>query len=180
MVNLKKGLELSDMNRSHKSIVGIKIFSVSAAILWMTLVFHLSSQNVEESNQLSSGVTKMVGNIAGIIAPEASIEAINLNHIIRKGAHFLIYFVLGMLITNIFERSRVKRHNIVLALLLCIFYAISDEIHQIFVSGRGPGMKDIFIDSAGAMVGIMVYLLTVQILIARRITNRYSNSVLKK
>jgi VanZ family protein len=31
-------------------------------------------------------------------------------------------------------------------------------VHQAFVSGRDPGMQDVFIDSAGATSGILVYL----------------------
>ncbi len=44
-----------------------------------------------------------------------------------------------------------------LSLMICILYAISDEVHQSFVPGRGPGVMDVLIDSAGAMVGIGMY-----------------------
>ena len=42
-----------------------------------------------------------------------------------------------------------------LALFLCITYAISDEAHQLFVPGRGARLKDVLIDSFGAAIGIM-------------------------
>jgi len=45
-----------------------------------------------------------------------------------------------------------------LAGLICVGYAISDEIHQIFVPGRGPQIKDVLIDSGGAAVGIFIWL----------------------
>jgi len=38
-----------------------------------------------------------------------------------------------------------------------VFYAFSDEFHQLFVSGRGPQLSDVWIDSAGAGVGILGY-----------------------
>ena len=47
--------------------------------------------------------------------------------------------------------------GIVLILSMCVLYAISDEVHQFFVPGRGPQAKDVFIDSAGAVVGICMY-----------------------
>ena len=44
-----------------------------------------------------------------------------------------------------------------LSLLVCVLYAISDELHQLFVSGRGAQVKDVLIDSAGATVGVCLY-----------------------
>ena len=56
-----------------------------------------------------------------------------------------------------------------LALIVCVLYAISDEVHQMFVPGRGPGIKDVLIDSAGATVGIGVYMFVVKMLMIRGI-----------
>lgn len=44
-----------------------------------------------------------------------------------------------------------------LALATCIVYAVSDEIHQLFVPGRGAQVKDVMIDSTGAFAGIIIY-----------------------
>ncbi|MEH7223204.1 VanZ family protein [Bacillus sp. JJ1566] len=44
-----------------------------------------------------------------------------------------------------------------------MIYAISDEIHQIFVPGRGPQVADVVIDSARAIAGIAMYMLIVRI-----------------
>ena len=40
-------------------------------------------------------------------------------------------------------------------LILYIIYAISDEIHQSFVPGRGPQLLDVIIDTSGASIGII-------------------------
>lgn len=45
------------------------------------------------------------------------------------------------------------------ALLICVLYAISDEVHQKFIPGRSGEVRDVIIDTAGASVGISVYLL---------------------
>jgi VanZ family protein len=37
-----------------------KSFSWIAVILWMAFIFNLSSQEVEQSNQLSTGVTEVI------------------------------------------------------------------------------------------------------------------------
>lgn len=41
-----------------------------------------------------------------------------------------------------------------IALLICIPDAISDEVHQLFIPGRAGQVRDVIIDSAGAVVGI--------------------------
>lgn len=37
-------------------------------------------------------------------------------------------------------------------------YAITDEIHQFFVSGRSAQILDIGIDTAGVIIGVLIYL----------------------
>jgi len=106
------------------------------------------------------------------VAPKSEFNVDRFNHIIRKNAHFFVYLVLGILVMNALEKQlriengelRIKKFKdysskrLALALGICVLYAISDEVHQLFVPGRGPQVKDVFIDSAGACVGIMIYL----------------------
>jgi VanZ family protein len=48
-----------------------KILSWTAVILWMALIFNLSSQVTEQSNQLSMGITEIiVETVERIINPE--------------------------------------------------------------------------------------------------------------
>ena len=80
--------------------------------------------------------------------------------LMRKSAHFIAYLILGFLVSHAMKNDGStalawKRRGA--SLLLCVAYAISDEIHQIFVPGRGPLVKDILIDGAGAVIGIMLY-----------------------
>ena len=49
------------------------------------------------------------------------------------------------------------KHGVVFTLLLCIGYAITDELHQAFVPGRTPKLLDVLIDSSGALLGIRMY-----------------------
>lgn len=79
---------------------------------------------------------------------------------VRKNAHFFVYLVLGVFVINALRRSGVRGYRcVVYALLICILYAASDELHQVFVPGRGAQVKDVIIDSAGACVGILVCLI---------------------
>jgi VanZ family protein len=59
---------------------------------------------------------------------------------------------------NAFRSSGVKGlRGFIFSLVFCVLYAISDEVHQLFVPGRGAQVTDVMIDSFGAFVGIGVY-----------------------
>ncbi|KDR94633.1 Myxococcales GC_trans_RRR domain-containing protein [Peptoclostridium litorale DSM 5388] len=124
-------------------------------IAWMAFIFTLSSQPAQQSDELSKGVTEVVAQAVEKVAPGAELEVSN--HIIRKNAHFFSYMFLGILSAYAFRKSGM---NVIgasaFAVLLCVAYAGSDELHQMFVAGRGPGLRDVLIDSAGAGAGILM------------------------
>ena len=41
-----------------------------------------------------------------------------------------------------------------MSILLCVGYAISDEIHQLFVDGRAGSLMDVMIDSMGSVTSV--------------------------
>lgn len=135
-----------------------KKMSYIAVVLWMGLIFFFSSQPAGDSKELSTGVTEVILSVVEAVAPDSDLFVENFHHLVRKNAHFLIYFVLGMLVVRAFRFSGIRgKKGIVLALALCVVYAISDELHQLFVPGRGAQVKDVLIDSTGAFVGIIIY-----------------------
>jgi VanZ family protein len=135
-----------------------KILSWIAVILWMILIFCLSNQPATQSAALSTGIAKLIVQSIEKVSHHIGFDIAQFDHIVRKNAHFFVYFVLGMLVLHALKRSEMNRLRAIrIALLICVLYAISDEIHQQFVPGRGPGIKDVIIDSTGAMVGIGLY-----------------------
>ncbi len=42
---------------------------------------------------------------------------------------------------------------------VCLLYAASDEIHQLFVPGRSGEVRDVMIDFSGAVLGIALSML---------------------
>lgn len=124
----------------------------------MAIIFYLSSQPVHQSNNLSKKVTKVVVETVEKVASKVELNSSRANHILRKNAHFFSCLVLGLLMMNalrVSKRDMIK--SIVFALLFCILYAILDELHQLFVPGRGAQVKDVIIDTSGAIVGILLY-----------------------
>ena len=43
-----------------------------------------------------------------------------------------------------------------LAGIICVGFAGLNEYHQSFVTGRGPSLRDVGIDSIGAFIGILL------------------------
>lgn len=116
----------------------------------MTIIFIMSSFNAEDSANQSNFIVNIISNIFNI----ENVKLLSL--IIRKLAHFTEYLILGTLVINMFTKNNAKK-TYLLSILLCIIYAISDEIHQIFVPGRACQIKDILIDSVGSITGIYLF-----------------------
>jgi len=122
----------------------------------MLLIFYLSSQIGKQSDQLSIGITTIIVRTIEQILPKLNVDISYLNSIVRKITHFLIYLVLGFLVMNALMKSYKSgvKFYIISALLICMIYAISDEIHQLFIPGRGAHLTDVIIDIFGSIFGI--------------------------
>ena len=134
------------------------ILSWVAVVLWMGLIFYLSAQVADQSAKLSSGITQFIISIIHGIFPKINIDLESLGFLVRKLAHFLCYLVLGVLVLNAFGKCGVKGYKrILFSAIVCILYAASDEIHQLYVPGRGGQIRDVLIDSFGAGTGFLLY-----------------------
>ncbi|AFM02094.1 putative integral membrane protein [Desulfitobacterium dehalogenans ATCC 51507] len=136
----------------------ILIVSWAAVLFWMGLIFYLSAQVASQSDELSQGIAERLFGVIAKIIPGVNGDFLLSNFVVRKSAHFLSYLMLGLLTTNALRRSGVKgvRH-LVIAIGICVLYAISDEVHQLFVPGRSGQIKDVLLDSGGAIVGTALH-----------------------
>ena len=140
-----------------------KVINTILIILWMGLIFVLSNDTAEESSKKSDGL--IVRCVQDIIKRDLSTKEKEkvLKYLVkpvRKSAHFFLYFVLGILIINLFKSFELFNYKtILIAVLLCFLYACSDEIHQLFIKGRSCEVRDILIDTIGSLSGISVYYL---------------------
>lgn len=147
------------------------IFAV-LLVIWMAFIFSMSSQNSEVSSNTSGGTIKVILSTVPKFTeqPEEVQEDVveNLQFITRKSAHFIAYMILGILSILIFSKFEKINKKPQFAFLLCVVYAISDEIHQLFVPGRSGQLRDVMIDSSGSFVGIALVLLCIKILKRRK------------
>lgn len=131
-----------------------KMVSWFVVIGWMSFIFYLSHQPATASSELSAGITAWVIKVSQFITP-LDIDMNHLHFLIRKGAHFFAYFILGILVMNALTNRRLMSYrHVAIAFVICVLYAISDEIHQLFIPGRSGQLIDVWIDSVGAIVGI--------------------------
>lgn len=132
------------------------------AIIWMGVIFMFSAQVSDESKSSSNKVTSAVVNTVISIKKENISEEKrqkiieDKTFIVRKTAHFTEYFILGLiLILYLQTKEKLTTKYIILAIIFCVLYATSDEIHQLFVDGRSCKIIDILIDTCGSSLAIL-------------------------
>ena len=88
-------------------------------------------------------------------------ETIRSVHIaMRKCAHVAEYAILALLLWRALRSGsavRAKMSMLIAAVLLgCAVFAASDEFHQSFVKSRTPSLRDVLLDIAGALFGLLI------------------------
>ncbi len=116
----------------------------------MGVIFWLSSRTAEQSSEQSDSVLQWLINIFG--------DNLFTTFIVRKSAHFLEFTGLCVLFNLALFQTR-KRTMPVLSVVFTSLYAVSDEIHQLFVEGRSCEFGDWVIDSFGAILGSIGFLI---------------------
>lgn len=159
-----------------------KIYTAVAVMLLIGLyitIFWFSAEDGEESSALSRKVTETILRIyyrmtAGTGSGGGGVMAAwndALEGIIRKLAHFAEYLCMGFLsysIVILWYKPVWKGRLLVLLQLL--LSAGADEFHQYFIPGRFASFKDVLIDTAGGIVGILLMIALHKI---RKKNNKY-------
>ena len=120
-------------------------------VLWMCFIFYMSSRSGSESQEQSDLVLSIL-NFFGLQLNE-SIKNIA-SFIVRKTAHVTEYMILYILIFRVVTLYSNTKKSKLIAIFCMVLYASTDEIHQLFVSGRSGMVRDVFIDSIGGIIGV--------------------------
>lgn len=151
-------MDKKDIVRIRSNVAGI------LAILWMTVIFVFSAQDKEESSAVSGGISNRIMHTTGwllhlnIDEEKLAVIALWIERAVRKGAHMTEFAILAVLLylwIGRWQIARLRRYWI--AAGLTILYACSDEFHQLFVAGRAGLISDVLVDSAGAVLGLALY-----------------------
>ena len=123
--------------------------SWTAVLALCIVIFIFSAKNAEQSSEQSSFIIDLFARIFGTEFTD---------FFIRKLAHMSEFAALGFFSANAFYISFKNIKKLYFAFAFSVLYAISDEIHQIFVPGRSCQFRDVLIDAAGIVIGIGVYI----------------------
>ena len=139
-----------------------RVILIVLIILNCSTIFYFSNQVADDSSAESSRFVEFISEVLPSIKNMQEPDKTNLKEniltpIVRKTAHLSIYTLLGILTYSLSLTYDVEtKKRILYSLLFCICYAMTDELHQIFVDGRSGEIRDILIDFIGASIGIII------------------------
>lgn len=148
----------------------IKSFLIFAS--WMMVVFTMimiycfSEEDATRSAQTSGSVVRDV--LESVMPKEEVTDELVKKYQIpfRKIAHFAIFMLLGFCFENAYRYTIKSKIYItpILSFGCVILYAAFDEIHQGFIMGRGPSIRDVLIDSCGGFFGVVLFIAMTSVL----------------
>lgn len=126
-----------------------KIISIILLILWMGLIFYFSNQKGSVSESSSNFIIDLLDSIFNIFNLEVK-NIKNIAFFVRKLAHIFLYFNLYLFTYYVLYQFNLKKRSL-FSLIFCFLFAISDELHQVFIPNRSFGVIDILIDTIGSI-----------------------------
>lgn len=134
---------------ANKSSIKKIYFSLSLIIViaLLVLIFCLSHQNGSDSGDTSGWFTTLINLLLPFSVSESTIRTL---------AHFSEFACLSFFVNNLFVAYKEKLSPVI-AVSLSFLYAITDEIHQIFIPGRACQFSDMIVDLGGIISGMAVY-----------------------
>ena len=148
-----------------------KLLFTIITFTWVCVIFSFSLQTGEASSEVSGSLVEKLIALFMSNAQIAAEQIAFLEHVLRKCAHFTEFLVLGIL-SSITLGYWQLRHEAWCAFGFCVAVAVIDETLQLFISGRCGNVKDVMIDSVGAVVGIVILFPILQKRLLLRIINR--------
>lgn len=134
------------------------------ALLWMCVIFAFSAQQEEESSEVSEAfsyrIVSSTGRFFHLNLDDEEVRRIAnvIEGAVRKAAHMTEFGILSVLIYIWLGKWEITvKNRMVIAAVLTMLYAASDEFHQLFVPGRAGRIVDVLIDSMGAILGVVIF-----------------------
>jgi len=152
-----------------RSFYPSRIIFCILSVLIMAAIFYLSCENSDESSETSGIITDFIlahfiKGYADFTSEKQAEIRDSVSFIVRKCAHFSAYAALGCCTSCAVGKRKLLSVGSLVSWGICILYACSDELHQYFVPGRSCELRDVMIDSAGALVGMLLSLAAMAII----------------
>ena len=139
--------------KQRKKCLCIKWMCVAA---WAVIAVSLSHQEGIATSELSYGISE---RICGVLEGLGFIVSVgDVNYLLRKAAHILIYLVFGGLIydTLACTLNKPAGRTILLSAAVCLSASVLDETQKIFISGRHCDPEEILLNFIAAVSGILI------------------------
>lgn len=125
-------------------------------IIWMGFIFAQSLLPGQISSGQSTGIVELINPI--LVSINIHISPNNLSLIIRKLAHFIEFFILGVIWFFIYKQWFNKITHFIVVLAHGLFTATTDESIQYFVEDRAAQVTDVLIDFLGVLIACAMLL----------------------
>ena len=125
-------------------------------LVWLGVIF-LGSTDLMSSEQTSRFIVPFLLWLKPGMSPKIIRSVL---FVIRKCAHVTEYAILALLLWRVLRSGITLRMRMPMlfgaVLLACAVFAASDEFHQSFVKSRTPSVRDVLLDVAGALFGLLI------------------------
>ncbi len=136
-----------------------KGFLILMIIYYSFIIWSFSSHPADVSAKESKSITGIIYDKIAVYIEKFSDMGRDMfvkrtDNFIRKCAHFSLFFVFSLIISmyvNCYNKGAVV--FLLTVFLTGVMFAVSDEVHQLFVPGRGCQFRDVLIDSNGVLAG---------------------------
>jgi len=125
-------------------------------LIWVGVIF-LGSTDLMSAEHTSRFIVPFLR----WLKPDISAETLaSIHFIVRKCTHVGEYAILALLLLRAATLMPNSKRSIPILYVsiwgVCLFVAVTDEFHQTFVASRDAAATDVMIDSAGAIVGLLI------------------------
>ena len=124
------------------------------SLLTVAFIWGNSLKSIPESSAQSSAVAD---KIQDVVDPEKKVEPSVFHNLIRKAAHIIEFFALGIFVGGfaICLGYEQQKRLISMPLLIVLLIAVGDEWIQVYAE-RGSLVTDVIIDFSGALAGLLM------------------------
>ena len=166
--------------RPSRKRIAARIITTVITVAIAAVIFYLSAQPADDSSGLSSFLCEKILTLFDFYKNADAAKKLELlvyyDGVLRCLAHFGVFFLLSLSSAFMWKAWDIGWPSSA-ALVTAALYAVTDELHQLFVPGRAFQFTDILIDLAGAFLAVLIFFL---IFFFRRGRDRRKRNALAK
>lgn len=141
--------------QNRRSISKSVVFIGLAILLWLLLIYTLSSQNGPQTAKTSYGLARYV---AKQLYETPTAEQLSETHMaIRKLAHIAMFGILGVLVGMVCVKAKgisISSTRFAMGYFFLLLCSILDEWHKQFIEGRHNEVMDVLLNVIGCSIGL--------------------------